>query len=103
MMRKFLANGLIVVKVRSTIFFPFAQKSLFFTEFLRASRVEYICSRNCGTGSFVAKSRETVWISNAFQFGRRNLRASSSCFAAALYLSSVAFRSPKRSDGTTNG
>jgi hypothetical protein len=52
-------------------------------------------------GSFADKSRETVGISNTFQFARRILRASSSCFAAVLYLSSVAFLSPKKSDGTT--
>src|SRR5271170_6532646 len=101
MTRKFLANGLIAVNVRSTIFFPFAQKSRFSTKLLRASRVEFICSRNCGMGSFADKSRENVGISNAFQFARRILRASSSCFAAVLYFSSVAFLSPKGSDGTT--
>jgi hypothetical protein len=52
-------------------------------------------------GSFADKSRETVGISNAFQFARRILRAASSCFAAVLYLSSVVFLSPKGSDGTT--
>jgi len=101
MTRKFFANGLIAVKVRSTIFFPFAQKSRFSTTFLRASSVKFNCSRNCGIGSFAHKSRETVGISNAFQFARRIVRASSSRFEAALYLSSVAFLSPKASGGTT--
>src|SRR5271170_5109022 len=84
MCRKFLAKGVIAVKILSTAFLPFDQEFKFAIEFFRSFNVFSISACKEGRDS-VQEEFLRSGIAKFSQFGRRSLSACSSWITASLY------------------